>query len=75
MVFGLSSSEPQAVHQRSSAIDGHFSIKRKIWKPGNQDFELGKQEPSIPEIFRAFAGIECAKPNHFLISCFPDSEW
>jgi len=27
MVFGLSSSEPQAIHQRSSAIDGQFSTK------------------------------------------------
>jgi hypothetical protein len=37
MVFGLSSSEPQAIHQRSSAIGRQFSTKTEIWKSQNQD--------------------------------------
>jgi len=52
MVFGLSSSEPQAIHQRSSAIGNEISTKREIWKPG--EHESGKKE-----MFCAAGALEC----------------
>jgi hypothetical protein len=42
MVFGLSSSEPQPIHQRSSAIGEEFSTKLASRKPGNP--KSGEQE-------------------------------
>jgi hypothetical protein len=43
MVFGLSSSNPKAGHQRSSAIGKEFTTKTKIWKPRDQ--EKNKKKP------------------------------